>query len=220
MAARHRVRRVIERTGVSSLLLAWYRAGHRALPWRISRDRTVWSAKSAPADARGGDSYYERFWRGTLGRALAAAAGRDVRDVERLGYYSRARNMLRGRADRRRRLPRYDAIRALPGIGDFGCRRQHRVRTAARRACRRYRERRHARAFAQCQRWLGQPIGTFQSGADGIGRHGLPATRPLCLVCPLASCCRARRQTAAQLPVKPRPKRYTSRGTAGGAKAR
>ena len=170
--------------------------------------------------------YYQRFLeRFPTVEALAAAAEDDVLALwSGLGYYSRARN-LRLAAQRivaAGGFPRdYDAIRALPGIGDYTAaavasiafdlphavldgnvlRVVARVENdAADIASGRTRER--FRAIAQ--EWLDpREPGHFNQALMELGATVCLPRNPLCLVCPLAGCCRARQEgTAAQLPVK------------------
>jgi A/G-specific adenine glycosylase len=229
MAARHRV------TGpsLSSLLLAWYRAGHRDLPWRTSRDPyRIWVSEIMLQQTRAQAviPYYERFLaRFPTVESLAAAPEEEVLALwSGLGYYSRARN-LRSAAQQIAAaggFPRgYDAIRALPGIGDytaaaiasiaFGL--PHAVldgnvlrvvarveNDAADIGSSRTRER--FRAIAQ--QWLDarevkQDPGHFNQALMELGATVCLPRRPLCLVCPISACCRAHQEgTAAQLPVK------------------
>src|SRR3954454_5653712 len=92
MAARHRLK------NISADLLAWYRAGHRDLPWRNSRDPyRVWVSEIMLQQTRAQAviPYYERFLaRFPSVAALAAAAEDEVLALwSGLGYYSRARNL-------------------------------------------------------------------------------------------------------------------------------
>jgi A/G-specific adenine glycosylase len=225
MAARHRVRR----DSIGNLLLAWYRAGHRELPWRNSRDPyRVWVSEIMLQQTRAQAviPYYERFLaRYPSVEALATAAENDVLALwSGLGYYSRARNLLRAAqqiVDAGGFPHAYDAIRALPGIGDytaaaiasiaFGL--PHAVldgnvlRVVARMendaadiGSAGTRER--FRAIAQ--EWLDPADpGQFNQALMELGATVCLPRNPLCLLCPLASVCEARqRGTAGQLPVK------------------
>jgi len=120
MAARHRVKLV-------RLLLAWYRKGHRDLPWRRTSDPyRIWVSEIMLQQTRAQSAipYYQRFLeRFPSVQALAAASEEEVLALwSGLGYYSRARNLRLAaqqvaQADG---FPReYQAIRALPGIGDY-----------------------------------------------------------------------------------------------------
>src|SRR5262245_11284234 len=113
MAARHRI---------GALLLAWYRKGHRDLPWRNTTDPyRIWVSEIMLQQTRAQAviPYYERFLaRFPTFEALAAAPEQDVLALwAGLGYYSRARNLLRA-AQSMVAFPRdYEGIRALPGVG-------------------------------------------------------------------------------------------------------
>ena len=170
--------------------------------------------------------YYERFLaRFPSVEALADAAEDQVLALwSGLGYYSRARNLRRAAQHivAAGGFPRdYDGIRALPGIGDytaaaiasiaFGL--PHAVldgnvqrvvarveNDAADIGSARTRER--FRAIAQ--EWLDpKDPGHFNQALMELGATVCLPRNPLCLVCPVSACCRARQEgTAAQLPVK------------------
>ena len=214
---------------MGGLLLAWYRAGHRDLPWRNSRDPyRIWVSEIMLQQTRAQAviPYYERFLaRFSSVEALAAAEEEEVLALwSGLGYYSRARNLRRAaqQVTAAGGFPReYDAIRALPGIGDytaaaiasiaFGL--PHAVvdgnvvRVVARvtgdaadSGSARTRER--FRAIAQ--EWLDpRDAGHFNQALMELGATVCLPRNPLCLLCPLSAHCRARQEgTAAQLPVK------------------
>jgi A/G-specific adenine glycosylase len=220
MAAGHRVAR---------LLLEWYARGHRDLPWRSTSDPyRIWVSEIMLQQTRAQAviPYYERFLlRFPTVEALAAAQENDVLALwSGLGYYSRARNLWRAarQVAAAGGFPRqYDAIRALPGIGDytaaaiasiaFGL--PHAVldgnvlrvvarveNDAADIASARTRER--FRAVAQGWLDAGEP-GPYNQALMELGAMVCLPRNPLCLVCPLAVCCRGCREgTVAQLPVK------------------
>src|SRR5437867_5667129 len=134
MAARHRVnptRQVahlqLTDSPLASLLLAWYRGGHRDLPWRRSADPyRIWVSEIMLQQTRAQAviPYYERFLaRFPTLESLAAARESEVVTVwSGLGYYSRARNLRLAaqQAVAAGGFPAgYPAIRALPGIGDY-----------------------------------------------------------------------------------------------------
>jgi A/G-specific adenine glycosylase len=224
MASRYRVK-----PAISELLLRWYGASHRDLPWRRTSDPyRIWVSEIMLQQTRAQAviPYYDRFLqRFPTVEALARAGEEEVLAAwSGLGYYSRARN-LRAAAERIVEgggFPReYEAIRALPGIGDytaaavasiaFGL--PHAVidgnvlRVVARVendasdiAAARTRER--FRAVAQA--WLdpARP-GAFNQALMELGATVCLPKNPLCLLCPLAALCRARQEgTAEQLPVK------------------
>lgn len=214
---------------ISRLLSEWYRLGHRDLPWRQSSDPyRIWVSEIMLQQTRAQAvlPYYERFLeRFPTVEALAGSAEEDVLALwSGLGYYSRARNLRRAaqqvvEADG---FPReYDAIRALPGIGDYTAaaiasiawRQPYAVldgnvlRVVARvendaadigspRTRERFRE--------IAQSWLDhKDPGLFNQALMELGATVCLPRNPLCLVCPLASRCRAlERGTVAQLPVK------------------
>jgi A/G-specific adenine glycosylase len=110
-------------------LLAFFDASARDLPWRRSRDPyAVWVSEVMAQQTRLDTviPYYARWMQQFPDvHALAAAPVDDVlKQWEGLGYYSRARNLhaaARIIAERHGgTLPgQYDALRALPGIGDY-----------------------------------------------------------------------------------------------------
>jgi len=213
--------------------LAWYRQGHRDLPWRRTADPyRIWVSEIMLQQTRAQAviPYYQRFLdRFPSVEALAAAAEPDVLALwAGLGYYSRARNLRRAAQQvvAAGGFPRgYAALRALPGIGDYTAaaiasiafQLPHAVvdgnvlrvvarveNDAADIASTRTRER--FRAIAR--QWMGrsQP-GTFNQALMELGATICLPANPLCGSCPLAAGCRALRQgTVAQLPVKLRRK--------------
>jgi A/G-specific adenine glycosylase len=108
-------------------LLAWYRRGHRDLPWRRTRDPyAIWLSEIMLQQTRvqAALPYYHRFLaRFPTVEALARASEEEVLACwSGLGYYSRARNM---RTAARQIVAagefpsEFGAIRSLPGIGDY-----------------------------------------------------------------------------------------------------
>ncbi|HLK48522.1 MAG TPA: A/G-specific adenine glycosylase [Bryobacteraceae bacterium] len=219
----------MNRPNVTELLLAWYRQGHRDLPWRRTGDPyRIWISEIMLQQTRAQAAvpYYERFLeRFPAVEALAQSREADVLAAwSGLGYYERARNLRRAaqRIAAAGEFPRdYDAIRALPGIGDytaaaiasiaFGL--PHAVvdgnvlRVVARiendaseigssRTRRRFRE--------IAQSWLdpGDP-GAFNQALMELGATVCLPRNPLCLLCPVAAVCRGLAEaTVEQLPVK------------------
>jgi A/G-specific adenine glycosylase len=119
-------------------LLAWYDAEARDLPWRLrpadrtARTRTdpyaVWLSEVMLQQTT--VPHATPYWRAFLQRwptvqALAAAEDADVMAAwAGLGYYARARNLLRCAravsAEHGGVFPdSYEALRALPGLGDY-----------------------------------------------------------------------------------------------------
>jgi len=231
MAARHRLKTI------ANLLLAWYRQGHRDLPWRRTGDPyRIWVSEIMLQQTRAQAviPYFERFLeRFPNVTALAEAGEEEVLALwSGLGYYSRARNLHRAAqliAEADTFPNEYDAIRKLPGVGDYTAaaiasiafRLPHAVldgnvlRVVARVendpadiASPRTRER--FRDVAQ--QWLDRRRpGAFNQALMELGATVCLARDPLCLLCPLSSLCEGHAEgTAAQLPVKLRrvePKR-------------
>jgi A/G-specific adenine glycosylase len=230
MAARSR----IGPPPVAGLLAAWYHRGHRDLPWRASPDPyRIWISEIMLQQTRAQAviPYYRRFLeRFPTVEGLARAAEEEVLTLwSGLGYYSRARNLLRTA----RKIAaagvfpgEYAALRALPGIGDY---------TAAAIASMAFGEARAAvdgnvlrvvarvqndaadissartreRFRAVAESWLDpHDPGTFNQALMELGATVCLPRNPLCLLCPLATRCQAReRGTARQLPVKLRKTR-------------
>jgi A/G-specific adenine glycosylase len=224
MASRHRVK-----PPVSHLLLAWYRKGHRDLPWRrVSDAYRIWVSEVMLQQTRAQAAipYYQRFIERfpTIG-SLASAGEEEVLTLwSGLGYYTRARNLLRAarQVAAAGGFPRdYDGIRALPGVGDYTAaaissmafqlpyavvdgnvlRVVARVEDdAADIASPRTRER--FRVVAQG--WLDpRHPGLFNQALMELGATVCVPGKPRCQVCPVSSLCRAReRGTILELPVK------------------
>jgi A/G-specific adenine glycosylase len=210
-------------------LVAWYRRGHRDLPWRRTSDPySIWVSEIMLQQTRAQAviPYYQRFLdRFPTVEALAAADEQDVLALwAGLGYYSRARNLRRAaqQVAATGGFPRdYAAIRALPGIGDYTAaaiasiafqlpyavvdgnvlRVVARVENdAADIASPRTRER--FRAIAR--QWMGrtQP-GAFNQSLMELGATVCLPANPLCRDCPIAAKCRAFQEgTVSQVPVK------------------
>ena len=215
--------------GRTGRLLAWYRQGHRDFPWRGATDPyCIWVSEIMLQQTRAQAAipYYLRFLeRFPTVAALAAAEEEEVLALwSGLGYYSRARNLRRAARQivASGGFPRqYEAIRALPGVGDYTAAAIASIafqlpyavldgnvlRVVARVendssdiAHPRTRER--FRAVAQT--WLDpQQAGLFNQALMELGATVCLPRNPLCLLCPLAAGCRAREQgVAAALPVK------------------
>jgi A/G-specific adenine glycosylase len=214
---------------ISSLLSDWYAKGHRDLPWRRTADPyRIWVSEIMLQQTRAAAvvPYYHRFLeRFPTLKALAAAPEQEVLALwSGLGYYSRARNLLRAARQiaARGAFPRrYDELRQLAGIGDY---------TAAAVASIAFGEPRAVldgnvlRVVARMENdagdigspktrerfravaggWLDprQP-GAFNQALMELGATVCLSRRPLCPQCPLRGQCLARQQgTVDQLPVK------------------
>ncbi len=110
-------------------LLTWFDAFARPLPWRIDyRPYSIWISEIMLQQTQMERAVaYFHNWLARFPdiRAVAEAREDDVLAAwEGLGYYSRARNIMRAARvlvdDYNGEFPAdYDAIRALPGIGDY-----------------------------------------------------------------------------------------------------
>lgn len=108
-------------------LLRWYRQSHRDLPWRATRDPyRIWLSEIMLQQTRVETvlPYYHAFLeRFPDVASLAAAPESEVLAMwSGLGYYSRARNLLRAarQITAMGQFPAdYAGLRALPGIGDY-----------------------------------------------------------------------------------------------------
>ena len=212
--------------------MAWYRRGHRDLPWRRASDPyAVWVSEIMLQQTRAQAAvpYYERFLARfpTVERLAAAEDDEALALWSGLGYYSRARNLLCAAriVAAAGAFPRdYESIRALPGVGDytaaaiasiaFGIPRAavdgNVLRVIARVqndssnvGAARTRER--FRAIAG--EWLPrQAPGDFNQALMELGATVCRPRNPRCAECPLEPCCAARAAgVAGSLPVKPPP---------------
>ncbi|MFW5868776.1 MAG: A/G-specific adenine glycosylase, partial [Armatimonadota bacterium] len=118
-----------DRSQIRGLLLAWFDAHRRDLPWRRTSDPyRIWVSEIMLQQTQVDRviDYYERFLVAfPTVEALAEAPIDDVlRLWEGLGYYSRARNLHAAARvivqEHGGEFPRSpEAIRALPGIGEY-----------------------------------------------------------------------------------------------------
>ena len=210
-----------------SKLLAWYGANRRDLPWRRTRDPyAIWVSEIMLQQTRAEAviPYYERFLaRFPTIAALAGAVEPDVLAVwSGLGYYSRARNLHQAAREMGGVFPAdYDAIRALPGVGDytaaavasiaFGLPHAALDGNVLRVIARLSNDASdigapatRARFRALAQHWLDpRRAGQFNEAMMELGATVCQPRAPRCGACPLAAMCEAHRAgTAAQLPVK------------------
>jgi A/G-specific adenine glycosylase len=208
-------------------LLRWYDAQHRDLPWRRTHDPyPIWVSEIMLQQTRAEAviPYYQRFLDRFPSAAALAAASEDEVLVRwsGLGYYSRARNLHKAARLMQGVFPRgYQAIRQLPGVGDYTAAAIASIafglpyaavdgnvmRVVARltndpadigasptRA--RFRE--------IAQQWLDRRrAGAFNQAMMELGATVCLPRAPRCGTCPLAALCAARRAgSESQLPVK------------------
>ena len=111
------------------LLLPWYYAGHRDLPWRADREPYhIWLSEIMLQQTRveAVRGYYTRFLRELPDIAALAACDDDRLNKlwEGLGYYSRVRNLKKAAGIIVSRFggsfpSTYEEVLALPGIGPY-----------------------------------------------------------------------------------------------------
>ena len=116
-------------TGISKALLAWYRTNRRRLPWREKPEPyRVWVSEIMLQQTRVETviPYFERFLeRFPTVETLAAASEEEVLTLwSGLGYYRRARSLLKGAKtvleSHGGAFPRsYEAALEIPGIGPY-----------------------------------------------------------------------------------------------------
>jgi A/G-specific adenine glycosylase len=109
------------------LLLGWYRANGRCLPWRATRDPyAIWVSEIILQQTRvaQGLDYFHRFMQLFPDFHTLASAHEDVvmKAWQGLGYYSRARHLHAAAKvmDAAGCFPTdYEGVKALPGVGDY-----------------------------------------------------------------------------------------------------
>jgi A/G-specific adenine glycosylase len=113
---------------IEPLLLPWYRAQHRDLPWRRTRDPyRIWVSEIMLQQTRVETviPYYERWMQRfpTIADLARADLGDVLKSWEGLGYYARARNLQRAArvlVEEGRGVPgTVDELLHLPGIGRY-----------------------------------------------------------------------------------------------------
>ncbi len=212
------------KTAFRKRLLDWYQRHHRKLPWRETRDPyAIWISEVMLQQTRVAFvlNYYERFLlRFPTIQTLAQATEQDLLQAwAGLGYYSRARNLQRAARTMNGVFPRdYDAIRALPGVGDYTAAAvasiafdtPHaavdgnvlRVLSRVNNDPADVAVRKHYQSLADelCDR---KRPGSFNQAMMELGATVCLPREPQCLVCPVAELCEARRHgTQKKLPVK------------------
>ena len=109
----------------SSVLLKWYQANKRDLPFRQTKDPyLIWLSEIILQQTRvaQGLAYYLKFSKKFPSpRALARATEDEVLKLwQGLGYYSRARNLHTAAQSMNGKFPAtYEKVRALKGVGDY-----------------------------------------------------------------------------------------------------
>ena len=108
------------------LLLEWFRKNKRVLPWREKREfYRVWVSEIMLQQTRveAVKEYYLRFMERfpTVGALALAEEDEVLKAWEGLGYYSRARNLLKSAKQiAKEGVPvTYEGVRALSGVGDY-----------------------------------------------------------------------------------------------------
>jgi len=211
----------VESQPVQQRLAAWFKAGHRKLPWRATRDPyAIWVSEVMLQQTQVATAapYFQRFMaRFPTVQALAdAPVGHVLKAWEGLGYYSRARDLHRGAGIIAGRyggeLPRSaQGLRKLPGIGRYTAgaiasiafgRPEPAVDGNVRRVlCRVFAiDKDPSRKATQDQLWAlaGRLVprknpGLFNQAVMELGATVCLPRRPRCTICPLETHCRARR---------------------------
>jgi A/G-specific adenine glycosylase len=211
--------------------LRWYKRERRELPWRKTKDPyPIWISEIMLQQTRVAAAipYYERFLeRFPNVEALAAAAEEEVlAQWSGLGYYSRARNLLRAARliVQSGGFPRdYDSIRTLPGVGDYTAAAIASIAFGLPRAAldgnvirvlARLLDERGDIGSAKTRKRLAQAAerlldrkrpGEFNQALMELGATICLPREPQCPRCPFAAMCQARRSgVERQLPVKRR----------------
>ena len=114
---------------VRRLLLEWYDAARRDLPWRRTADPyRIWVAEVMLVQTQVDTvvPYYQRFLERfpDVGSLATASLDQVLKSWEGLGYYARARNLHKAAAivveKHGGRLPAdAEELRALPGVGPY-----------------------------------------------------------------------------------------------------
>ena len=113
----------------SKIIVEWYHAYHRDLPWRNTQDPyKIWLSEIILQQTRvlQGLPYYQKFIQNyPTVTSLAEAKEQEVlRLWQGLGYYTRARNLHKCARDvvkffKGKFPPTFEELKTLPGIGDY-----------------------------------------------------------------------------------------------------
>lgn len=220
---------VAEETEFRTRLLGWYNTAKRHLPWRSSPDPyRVWISEIMLQQTRvqAVIPYYERFLsRFPTVNSLASAPEDDLLSYwAGLGYYYRARNLQKAAQSivAAGGFPSdYDGIRQLPGVGDYTAAavasicfnlpyavldgNVYRVLSRVFNDATDIASSRAKKHFNVLARRLfdEQNAGAYNQAMMELGATICLPKQPQCLLCPVASVCRARMAgTQAHLPVK------------------
>ncbi len=212
---------------LAARLLRWYDAQHRDLPWRRTRDPySIWVSEIMLQQTRA-EAVVPYYWK-FLERfpSLASLAAASVEAVlaswSGLGYYSRARNLLKAAQSMGGVFPAgYQAIRMLPGVGDYTAAAiasiafglpyavlDGNVMRVIARVTNDPADIGAGRTRTRFREYAGKWLDRRQAGAFNQAMMELGATvclprAPRCEICPLAALCAARRAgSQRQLPVK------------------
>lgn len=220
---------------IPALLLSWYDAGARVLPWRENPEPYwVWVSEIMLQQTRveAVKPYYERFLNElpTVADLAAAPEEQILKLWEGLGYYNRVRNMQKAAQIVMERysgaIPAsYEELRSLPGIGEYTAGAIASIafqipapavdgnvlRVISRLLCRR-----ENILDPKVKKWTEEEIrkiipkraGDFNQSLMELGAMVcLPNGAPKCGECPLSSLCRAHTQGIEEtLPVKAKKK--------------
>ena len=216
----------------SQRLLEWHEKNARDLPWRGEKDPyKIWVSEIMlqQTTAQTVKGYYARFLDAfpTVEALAAADEERVLKLWEGLGYYSRARNLMKAAAivarDMGGRLPGdAAALKKLPGIGDYtaaaiasmaygqpepamdGNLTRALARVTAEQGCvGETAVKRRLRAAGEALIDRERP-GDFNQAMMGLGNLVCVPFRPRCEQCPVADFCRARELgCAGELPNMP-----------------
>jgi A/G-specific adenine glycosylase len=204
-------------------LLTWFDRHARRLPWRKQQDPyRIWISEVMLQQTRVAAviPYYKRFLeRFPTIESLASAPEHDLLQAwAGLGYYSRARNLQKAAIQIQQLdvFPSdYDAIRSLPGVGDYTAAAIASIAfnlpyaavdgNVARVIARLENGEVDTRAEAQARLEPTRP-GDFNQAMMELGATICLPRNPQCLICPVADLCRARAAgTQNSLPGKRKP---------------
>jgi A/G-specific adenine glycosylase len=202
-------------------LADWYKGNRRDLPWRKTRDPyAIWISEIMLQQTRVAAviPYYQRFLaRFPDVQALARAGEEEILALwSGLGYYSRARNMLKAArvvAQAGDFPDNYAAIRELPGIGDYTAAAIVSIAFDSPHAAvdgnvQRVAARISNNADVDAQALANQLLdrkhpGLWNQAVMELGAMVCLPREPVCYVCPIAKDCKAHRQgTQAHVPGK------------------